>query len=398
MKSYGSSACPERLITFDADSHPLLNEVWSELEKVYPGLKRYEIYNKLKGKVIEKYPYTAYRRNMPRELRLPVESISEPNECSGEVGTELELFLEKICNIEGCAGDQTTAQAAIEAVKRLPEHNDGVRKLKEILFKEVSFLDKNFKGIGYFVIIPDKSAMHLRDIFTDFSSFREEFLKLTKQVLQDNKRPDFDFSLTPYAYLMTQIQHVASSIYRDFDAYDCLRSQIQKLEDDISRFCGAEDYPIAYVKQVVNGIIRDFDDKVFLKENLGSLLYDAYDLASLFERNHHELFYSDIIFYENLTLKQKTGKIMQALSNLRNCEVWQQYNAIKALNPSFTDSKIAIKIFSSKKIFKTVETIKVCIKDGKRISREIENEPALKTELLRMGAHLNELPQVSIYK
>lgn len=328
------------------DRYPLFNETWKEIVSPYPGKSIEWIIENVHNKIIPKRTMGEFAYNMPGGVEQPVKYT--PGK-SVQTETELEAFLRSLYNIEIYRNQHIKLDEAFSNVNQLPDVS-GIRQLKEILLRNIEYLRKNKLKIGRFEIIPDSKEVYKQIKFNDFESFSKEFLKRAIPIIKQGKLPTFVFGWTSYSYLVSGIEQIATQIRRYYNN-------------------------------------EEFDEK-----NLGSCFLETYNLARWFERSHYQLYDSDIIANATRSFALKISKIIKALNNPKSREVWRLYNEEKAKNDELTDSRIADRIFKFKKIFTSSEGIKVCIKDGKKYSRDIQGDSILKNALLAAGADLDALP------
>lgn len=227
-----------------SDRYPLFNEVWNEIVKPYPGKPLEWILENVHNKIIPKRTKGEFTYNMPGEVEQPVKYT--PGQ-SIQTETELEAFLRSIYNIEIYRDQHIKLNEAFDNVNRLPDVS-GIRQLKEILLKNIEYLQKNKSKIGRFEIIPDAEEIYKQIRFNDFDSFSKEFLKRAMPIFKQGKLPNFVFGWTSYCYL------------------------------------------VSIIEQTATGIRHYYENEEFNGKNLGTCFFEVYNLAHWFERSHYQLF------------------------------------------------------------------------------------------------------------
>jgi hypothetical protein len=196
----------------DIARHPLLEEIWLELEKIQSNNNRQQIYDKLQGQLIPKCTSEAFRYHTKGSEDPLFERI--PFACNDELETEMESFLRNIYNLEDHYADRVQMQDAIDSVGILL-NTTGTKFIGEKLQKCLDYLQEKFVDIGLFVIIPNIS--NNKPIpFTDFNSFKDDFLKRARRSFRLEEIPKFYFRWTGYIDIINEIKNTAHWISRCF--------------------------------------------------------------------------------------------------------------------------------------------------------------------------------------
>lgn len=281
------------------DIRPLFNEVWNEIVKPYPGKPLEWILENVHNKIIPKRTIGEFTYNMPGEVEQPVKYT--PGQ-SIQTETELEAFLNNILTLETCRYQHIKLDEAFDNVNRLPDVL-GIRQLKEILLKNIEYLQKNKSKIGRFEIIPDVKEIYKKIRFNDFDSFSKEFLKRAMPIFKHGKLPAFVFGWTSYSDLVSRIDQIAMQI-RHY-----------------------------------------YNNEEFEGKNLGTCFLEVYNLARWFERSHYQLYDSDIIDRADVRAKRRDA------ANKTNREKQECYPRMKTAaskiateHPNFSISQAADKL------------------------------------------------------
>ena len=188
--------------------HPLLEEIWIELKKIHPGQSRKQIYNSHKGPSVPKSTCEAYRYHAKGSEDPLFERI--PFACNDELETEMERFLRNIYNLEDHYANRVQTQAAIDSVGKLL-NSASTKIIGRKLQESLDYLQEKFNDIGLFVIIPNISN-NKPILFTDFSSFKDDFLRRARIALRLEEIPKFYFRCTGYIDTINEIRNTANLV------------------------------------------------------------------------------------------------------------------------------------------------------------------------------------------
>lgn len=340
-----TTQCPEHLLNFNKEEHPLLEEVWAELEKIHKSKDRSKIYSEHHGEVLTDQPYGNSIYRMLRPACLPENETSYKNDYMitevaesiqggrnnyslpwtdhHPVGiqyssktievTELEDLLQNCYCIEVHYFRYIPLDKAHDEVSKIPSDNN-MNLIKSILLSNIKYLRENYKHIGGWAIFPDFKTTHEYKKFTEYEKFRKDFIACVLSGLRkdNNKIPTVRGGYTIYNTLIKTLHNTAARVI----------------------FCAKNDFSI---------------------KDWGQLLFYVSRLATMFEYHHHRPFYT-LIGHEG---KRKKGKELQAKDN----KILDYYRKKKIESKNLGYVKIAyLFITEYPAVYKNIESATAALK------------------------------------
>jgi hypothetical protein len=225
MKSKVNFPCPKHLCKYDATRFPLLEAVWEELKKKYPGRTRQSIYKKWQERLLPQSIYGGFQIMMPDIQKSPYEYCSVP---SNDLETKLERVLNGIYCIEKLKEKYLTMQDAKDAVNKISNGVNTPKELEELKMVFLEYIDKatpilnetmwQFLVKGDFEII--QNGEHSK--FTEFQDFGRELLAHIRQQFEKGKIPDLTVFCSFRKFpLVLKLVHLSDRITHalDFNQY-----------------------------------------------------------------------------------------------------------------------------------------------------------------------------------